>query len=294
MGEKEKLNEIPDIDLKDTVAQGKKEHLDNQMKDIENNMAKIKHKIVIISGKGGVGKTTVAVNLAMSLASVGFRVGILDVDITGPNVAKMLGISPELKPRVDPEARKFYPIVGPLNMKVMSMAFLTSNPDEPVIWRGPMKMGAVRQFLGDAVWGDLDFLICDLPPGTSDETLDILQLIPDENVIVITTPQEVALMDARKTIKMSMVMERKVLGIIENMSGFKCPHCGKYIDLYPPGGAEKAATDFQVELLGKIPFETEIGQQGDQGLPFILKYPDSNSAKAFKEVVSKIQQMIEK
>ena len=294
MGEKEGVNEIPDIDLKETVSQGKQEQLANQMKDIESNLAKIKHKIVIISGKGGVGKTTVAVNLAMSLATVGFRVGILDVDITGPNVAKMLGISPETRPRVDPEARKFYPVDGPLNMKVMSMAFLTSNPDEPVIWRGPMKMGAVRQFLGDALWGDLDFLVCDLPPGTSDETLDILQLIPDENVIVITTPQEVALMDARKTIKMSMVMERNVLGIIENMSGFKCPHCGEYIDLYPPGGAEKASTDFQVELLGKIPFETEIGQQGDQGLPFILKYPDSNSAKAFKEVVLKIQKILEK
>ena len=294
MGEKEEVNEIPDIDLKETVAQGKQEQLDNQMKDIENNMAKIKHKIVIISGKGGVGKTTVAVNLAMSLASVGFRVGILDVDITGPNVVKMLGINPELKPRVDPEARKFYPVNGPLNMKVMSMAFLTTNSDEPVIWRGPMKMGAVRQFLGDAIWGDLDFLVFDLPPGTSDETLDILQLIPDENIIVVTTPQEVALMDARKTIKMSMVMERKVLGIIENMSGFKCPHCGEYIDLYPPGGAEKASTDFQVELLGKIPFETEIGQQGDQGLPFILKNPNSNSAKAFKEVVLKIQKVVEK
>ena len=292
MVEKEGVNEIPDIDLKETVAQGKKEQLDNQMKDIESNLAKIKHKIVIISGKGGVGKTTVAVNLAMSLASVGFRVGILDVDITGPNVVKMLGINPELKPRVDPEARKFYPVDGPLHMKVMSMAFLTTDSDEPVIWRGPMKMGAIRQFLGDAVWGDLDFLVFDLPPGTSDETLDILQLIPDENIIVITTPQEVALMDARKTIKMSMVMQRKVLGIIENMSGFKCPHCGEYIDLYPPGGAEKASTDFQVELLGKIPFETEIGQQSDQGLPFILKYPDSNSAKAFKEVVTKIQNIL--
>ena len=272
----------------------KKAMLDERMESIKKNMEKIKYKIVIISGKGGVGKTTVAVNLAMSLASIGLRVGILDVDITGPNVVKMLGISPELKPRVDPEAKKFYPVNGPLNMKVMSMAFLTLNPDEPVIWRGPMKMGAVRQFLGDAIWDELDYLICDLPPGTSDETLDILQLIPDENVIVVTTPQEVALMDARKTIKMSMVMERKVLGIIENMSGFKCPHCGEYIDLYPPGGAEKAAKDFNILLLGKIPFEVELGIQGDKGLPFVIKDPNSESAKAFKRVVKQIQKIVEK
>ncbi|MCK4480684.1 MAG: Mrp/NBP35 family ATP-binding protein [Candidatus Lokiarchaeota archaeon] len=279
--------EIPDIDLKEMMV-------DEREKNIRKNMEKIKHKIVIISGKGGVGKTTIAINLAMSLASVGLRVGILDVDITGPNAIKMLGISPELKPRVDPEAKRFYPIDGPLKLKVMSMAFLTLTPDEPVIWRGPMKMTAVRQFLGDAEWGELDYLICDLPPGTSDETLDILQLIPDENVIIVTTPQEVALMDARKTIKMAMVMQRKILGIIENMSGFNCPHCGDYVDLYPPGGAEKASTDFNISLLGKIPFEIEVSQQGDQGLPFIIKYPESKSAKAFKSVVRKIRELLEK
>ena len=279
--------EIPEINLKETM-------MDEREKNIKTNMEKIKNKIVIISGKGGVGKTTVAVNLAMSLASVGLRVGILDVDITGPNVIKMLGVDPELKPRVDADAKKFYPINGPLNIKVMSMAFLTLTPDDPVIWRGPMKMSAVRQFLGDAEWGELDYLICDLPPGTSDETLDILQLIPDENVVIVSTPQEVALMDARKTIKMSMVMKRKILGIIENHSGFNCPHCGEYIDLYPPGGAEKAATDFNIELLGKIPFEVEISQQGDQGLPFVLKYPDNKATKAFKAIVNKVREILEK
>ncbi len=279
--------QIPDIDLKEMM-------LNERTKNIKKNMEKIKHKIVIISGKGGVGKTTVAINLAISLASVGLRVGILDVDITGPNVLKMLGVDPELKPKVDVEAKKFFPINGPLNLKVMSMAFLTLTPDDPVIWRGPMKISAIRQFLGDAVWGELDYLICDLPPGTSDETLDILQLIPDENVVVVTTPQEVALMDARKTIKMASVMERKVLGIIENMSGFNCPHCGEYIDLYPPGGAEKAANDFNIQLLGKIPFETEVGQQSDSGLPFVLKYSESKSAKAFKDTVKKIRELLEK
>jgi len=286
--------DVPDdIDLDKTVQEGKKEAMERRLEEIKKNMAKIKHKLVIISGKGGVGKTTVAVNLAMSLASLGLRVGILDVDITGPNVTKMLGVDNELKPRVDKGRNKFYPVTGPLNIRVLSMAFLTENTDTPVIWRGPMKMGAIRQFLGDAEWGELDYIVFDLPPGTSDETLDILQLIPDENVIVVTTPQEVALLDARKTIRMSQIMERNVLGIIENMSGFDCPHCGKHIDLYPPGGAEKAAKDFNVELLGQVPFEIEVGVQGDQGLPFVVKYPDSDSTKAFKEIVEKIRERLE-
>ncbi len=267
--------------------------MDELTENINKNMDKIKHKIVVISGKGGVGKTTVAINLAMSLVSVGLRVGILDVDITGPNVLKMLGIDPNLKPRVDAEKKRFYPVNGPLNLKVMSMAFLIESSDSPVIWRGPMKMSAVRQFLGEAIWGELDYLICDLPPGTSDETLDILQLIPDENVIVVSTPQEVALMDARKTIRMAQIMERKVLGLIENMSGFDCPHCGEHIDLYPPGGVEKASQDFEIQLLGKIPFEVEVSQQGDRGLPFVLKYPESKSSKAFKETVKKIRGILE-
>lgn len=279
--------EIPDIDLKEMM-------MDEREQSIKKNMEKIKHKIVIISGKGGVGKTTVAVNLAMTLASIGLRVGILDVDITGPNVLKMLGIDPALKPMVDAEAKKFHPILGPLNIKAMSMAFLTEDSDTPVIWRGPMKMSVVRQFLGDAEWGELDYLICDLPPGTSDETLDILQLIPDEHIIIVTTPQQVALMDSRKTIKMAVLMERNILGIIENQSGFNCPHCDKYIDLYPPGGAEKASKDFNIPLLGSIPFEVEVSQQGDQGLPFVLKYPENKSTKAFKQIVSKIQESVEK
>ncbi len=279
--------EISEESVKDAM-------MDPRMLSIKKNMEKIKHKIVIISGKGGVGKSTVSVNLAMSLAIVGLRVGLLDLDITGPNIIKMLGISPDLRPQVDAEAKKFIPLNGPMNIKVVSMAFLMENEDTPVIWRGPMKMSVVRQFLGDAVWGDLDYLVCDLPPGTSDETLDILQLIPEEWILIISTPQEVATMDARKTIAMAQTMERKILGIIENMSGFKCPHCEKLIDLYPPGGPEKASKDFNIKFLGKIPFEVEIGQQSDQGLPFILKYADSESAKVFKEIVKNIREVLEK
>lgn len=289
-----KEEEVPEIDLKETVKQGKQQVLDEQTQNIKMNMEKIKYKLVIISGKGGVGKTTVAVNLAASLASVGLRTGLLDVDITGPNVLKMLGVDQELKPRVDPELKKIFPLDGPLKIKVMSMAFLLESSDTPVIWRGPMKMGAVRQFLGDVIWGDLDYLICDLPPGTSDETLDILQLIPDENVIIVSTPQEVALLDARKTIKMAQIMERNVLGIIENMSGFKCPYCKEYIDLYPPGGAEKASKDFNIKLFGKIPFEIEVSQGGDQGLPIVIEKPDSESSKAFKNIVAQIRTILEK
>jgi len=267
--------EVPDINLKETIKEGKQERLDKLMEYIKKNMEKIKHKIVVISGKGGVGKTTVAVNLAMSLASIGLRVGILDVDITGPNVLKMLGIPPELKPMVDAEAKRFYPVNGPLNMKVMSMAFLIENSDSPVIWRGPMKMSAVRQFLGEAIWGDLDYLICDLPPGTSDETLDILQLIPEENIIVVSTPQEVALMDARKTIKMAQIMERNVLGIIENMSTFKCPSCGSNHNIFGEGGGMVLAKEFQTDLLGQIPLDPVIRVREDEGInePFSYFLP---------------------
>jgi Mrp family chromosome partitioning ATPase len=267
--------------------------INQRMINIELNMSRIKNKIVIISGKGGVGKTTVAVNLAICLASYGLRVGILDLDITGPNVTKMLGIKEGTRFRVATEAHKFYPVEGPFNLKVVSMAFFLKDSDTPVIWRGPMKMGAVRQFLGDAIWGDLDYLIVDLPPGTSDEPLDILQLIPDENVVVVSTPQEVAVMDARKAIAMALTLKRKVLGIIENMSGFQCPHCDKHIDPNPPRGGENAAKDFNIAFLGKIPFELEITQQCDQGVPFVVKCPNSTAAKEFKILVKKIRDNIE-
>ncbi|MFX1396305.1 MAG: Mrp/NBP35 family ATP-binding protein [Promethearchaeota archaeon] len=271
----------------------KKRLINEREENIKKNLNNIKYKLVVISGKGGVGKSTVSTNLAMRLASMGYKTGILDVDITGPNVAKMLGIDPQTKPRISPDKNRFYPINGPLNLKVMSMAFLLPDQDSPVVWRGPIKMTAVRQFLGEAEWGNLDFLICDLPPGTSDETLDILQLIPDENVIIVSTPQEVALMDARKTISMAQKMQRSVLGIIENMAGFKCTKCGFFIDIFGRGGAEKAAKDFNIELLGKIPFEKEIGQQADKGFPFIIKNPESESSKSFKTIIDRIIKILE-
>jgi len=267
---------------------------EQRMELIRSNMEKIKHKIAIISGKGGVGKSTVAVNLAMKLASTGSAVGLLDIDITGPNIAKMLGMNPKLKPQIDTDKQQFYPINGPLNIKVMSMAFLIEDVDSPVIWRGPMKMSVTRQFLGDAQWGYLDYLIIDLPPGTGDETLDILQLIPDVHIIIVTTPQEVALMDSRKTLKMSLIMNKDVLGIIENMSGYVCPECGHKSDLFGKGGGEKAAKDFQIPLLGQIPLDPNITVTSDSGVPFVIKYQDSPAASAFTESVKKIRQILKK
>jgi Mrp family chromosome partitioning ATPase len=261
--------------------------LNERQKVIDERMSKIKHKIVVMSGKGGVGKTTVAVNLAIKLASLGFAVGIMDVDITGPNVPHMLKMEGQ-RPYVNPTTKTFSPINGPLNLKVMSMAFLLETDQTPVIWRGPMKMSAIRQFISDAEWGYLDVMVFDLPPGTSDETLDILQIAEGCGVIVVTTPQDVALLDARKTVNMSKVLERKMLGIIENMSGFICPKCGEKVDLFGMGGGEKAAKTLEVPFLGSIPFEIGVREQGDDGIPFIIKYPESMSANAFDEIVKKI------
>ncbi|MFX1562680.1 MAG: Mrp/NBP35 family ATP-binding protein [Promethearchaeota archaeon] len=259
--------------------------------EIAERMKLVKHKIVVLSGKGGVGKSTVAVNLASALAWRGHQVGILDADIHGPDVPKMLGAEDA---RLIGGKNGLVPVIGPLNIRIISMEFLLQTADTPVIWRGPLKMRVINEFLSKVDWGKLDYLIIDLPPGTGDESLSIMQLLPDlDGVIIVTTPQEVALLDSRKAANMVKQMKVPVLGLIENMSGFKCPHCDKYIDLYPPGGAEKASKDFNITLLGKIPFEIQVGEQGDRGLPFVLKYPESESSKAFKAIVKRIREILE-
>ncbi len=260
--------------------------------EIKEAMDKIKYKLVSMSGKGGVGKTTVAVNLAIRLASLGRTVGLLDVDITGPNVAKMLNLEGH-RPQIDADERKFYPVEGPLGMRVLSMAFLTSDPDQPVIWRGPLKMQAVRQFLMDCKWGELDYLVIDLPPGTGDETLDIMQLIPDARPIIVTTPQDVALLDSRKTVSMVKIMKKDVLGVIENMAGFVCPHCGKETLIFGKGGGEKAAKELGVPFLGRVPLEMAVREQGDTGLPIVVKAPDSASGKAFLGIAKNVMDVCE-
>ena len=250
------------------------------------SLARIRHKIIVMSGKGGVGKSTVSVNLAMSLAMRGYEVGILDADITGPNIPKMLHIEDA---QIQGDQDGLFPVDVPPHMKVMSMAFLIQDPDSPVVWRGPMKMGALRQFLADVKWGELDFLIIDLPPGTGDEPLTIAQLIPEaDGAIVVTTPQDVALLDSRKSVTFAKALKLPVLGIVENMSGLICPHCGKEIDLFKIGGGENAAHEMGVPFLGRVPIDPSVVDSGDSGKPIVLTKRDSLATKAFDEIADKI------
>ncbi len=258
----------------------------DDQQQITDALKRIKHKFVVLSGKGGVGKSTVAVNLAFSLSMHGSEVGLLDVDIHGPNIPKMLNIENE---RVMGDEKGITPVLVPPHLKVMSMAFLLSTRDSPVIWRGPMKMGAIRQFLGEVHWGDLDYLIIDLPPGTGDEPLSIAQLIPETaGAIVVTTPQEVALLDSRKSVNFARVLKLPIVGIVENMSGFVCPHCGETTDLFKAGGGKKAAEEMDVPFLGKVPIDPKIVESGDSGEPIVLAHEGSPAAQAFHSIVDNI------
>ncbi len=263
-----------------------------QKEKIKKRMEKIKYKLTIISGKGGVGKSTIAVNLAYGLLFQGKKVGILDVDIHGPSLAKMLGI----------EGRKLGAsednIIEPINitpyLKVVTIASLLESVDTPVIWRGPLKMKLIAQFLGDVNWGELDYLIIDSPPGTGDEPLSVVQLIPELNgIIIVTTPQEVALLDSRKSVNFANSLKVPVIGIIENMSGLICPYCGKKINLFKVGGGEKAAKDFKVPFLGRIPIEPDIVDSTDKGRPFIQTYAKTRTARLIEETITKIREITE-
>ncbi|MFX0055277.1 MAG: Mrp/NBP35 family ATP-binding protein [Promethearchaeota archaeon] len=258
--------------------------------EVRGNMKDVKHKIVVLSGKGGVGKTTVATNLAMSFAKQGLKSGILDVDIYGPNVPKLLGLE-GIHPQLENE--RIRPIRGPLNLKVMSMGFLLRQTDDAIAWRGPLVGKAIRQFLSDVMWGELDVLVVDLPPGTGDEILSILQSIPDiDGVIIVSTPQEVAVLDARRAIRLVERMGVPVLGIVENMSEFVCPKCGEIYRLFGEGVTQKAAKDFRVRHLGSLPLDPRIISLSDKGTPFVEENPGSKAAKAFGAMVSQISEII--
>lgn len=255
-------------------------------------MKKIRHKIAVISGKGGVGKSTVTVNLAMAFAMHGYvnSVGILDADIHGPCVPKMLGLRGQ---RLQTNPIGVFPVMGPLGIKVVSMDFLLSSDEAPVIWRGPLKMKAIQQFLSDITWGELEFLFIDLPPGTGDEPLSVMQLIPDmDGVIIVTIPSEVSQVVVKKAVTFARQLGVPVIGIIENMSGFVCPNCGTEINIFRAGGGQKIAEDLSVPFLGSIPIDPEICRDSDNGMPFITEHMDSPATTAFLEIVKKIQRFL--
>jgi len=268
----------------------RKERLE-QEKRLKQRMSKVKHKIAVISGKGGVGKSVVTANLAMALAWKGYSVGVLDADIHGPCIPKMFGLHGQ---RLQAGPPGVFPAVGPMRIKVVSIDFLLPAEEAPVIWRGPLKMAAIRQFLSDIVWGPLDFLLIDLPPGTGDEPLSVMQLLPEMGgVIIVTIPSEVSQIVVKKAVVFAQKLNVPVIGIIENMSGFVCPKCGAKIDIFRTGGGEKIAKELIVPFLGKIPIDPEICTASDEGVPFVIRYPDSPSTKAFMNIVEKIEKFIE-
>ena len=254
------------------------------------NLKDVKHKIIVMSGKGGVGKSTVAVNLAAALAKKGKKVGLLDADMHGPSVPKLLGI-PNLPLSVN-EKGKIVPYLVPPSIKVISIAFLLSDRDSPVIWRGPVKMGAIKQFLEEVEWGELDYLIVDLPPGTGDEPLSTAQLVPTpDGTVIVTTPQDVALLSVRKSINFAKAVGLRPIGLVENMYGLTCPHCGKEIPLSEDGGVAKATKDLSIPLLGKLPLSPDIAKSGDDGKPFAAG--SGKAAKAFDAIAMKIIEAVE-
>jgi len=251
----------------------------------------VKHVILVLSGKGGVGKSTVSVNLASALSAHGKTVGLLDLDIHGPNIPKMLGIEDQ-RPAVMEKHMEPVHVNG--NLAVMSMAFLLPDTSSPVIWRGPMKMAVIQQFLADVKWGALDYLIVDLPPGTGDEALSIIQLAPNvQGAVIVTTPQDVSVLDAVKAVKFIEKLDLPVIGIIENMSGMVCPHCGDTIDLFGRGGGEKAARELGVPFLGSIPLDPEMVKAGDEGRPYVLRHADTPTWKAVDAVMQNLVKLVE-
>ncbi len=264
----------------------KSDHEKNQQAQkeaVKERMSRIKSTILILSGKGGVGKSTVAVNVAVELAKRGKRVGILDVDIHGPSIPGMFGLDGK---RVLSNGEEIIPAQFTDNLWVMSIAFLVEDKKDAVIWRGPMKYNVIRQFISEVKWGDLDYLIVDSPPGTGDEPLSVAQLTGENtNAIVVTTPQRVAIDDVRKSITFCRKLDLHVLGIVENMSGFVCPHCGETVNIFDTGGGEKLGKEMGIPFLGRVPIDPTIVGSCDSGVPYLLTQEDSPTIRAFRGIV---------
>jgi Mrp family chromosome partitioning ATPase len=253
---------------------------------IKNSLSKIKHKIFVLSGKGGVGKSSVSANLAACLSKKGYKTGLMDVDVHGPSIAQMLGLKDLLEIS---ENQLLIPKEINGNLKVVSVQALMQDKDQAIIWRGPAKTGMIKQFVSSVDWGELDFLVIDAPPGTGDEPLTVVQTIPEALGVVVTTPQEVALADIRKSISFCKTVKLKTLGIVENMASFKCPHCNEPINLFSSGGGEKTAKAQGLEFLGSLPFDSQVVTSGDAGVPMMFdENNESEFTKAFDTIVENI------
>ncbi len=261
----------------------KKERKSEENEVLKQRLDKISHKIMVLSGKGGVGKSTVAVNLAVALSQYGMKTGLLDIDIHGPSIPKMLNL---YSAPLGNEEKIIYPVEYNINLKVISIGLFLQDKDQALIWRGPRKFGVIKQFIRDVEWGELDYLIVDSPPGTGDEPLTIAQLIPDaDGAIIVTTPQDLAIEDVRKSIHFCRTVNLPVLGVIENMSGFICTDCGKVHQIFSQGGGQKMAEDMGIPFLGKIPIDPDIVSSADNGKPFVSEDLHSKTCKIFKDMI---------
>ena len=260
------------------------------MQDIglQSTLSKIKYKILVMSGKGGVGKSTVATNVAMGLAKRGYQVGLIDVDLHGPDICRMLDLKDKLFTEKDEKPKLLPPMKYNDNLKVISLEYLMENRDEAIIWRGPLKIQAIRQFIGDIDWGKLDYLVIDAPPGTGDEPLSVAQTIKDVNALIVTTPQEIALADVRKSISFCRHVKIRILGVVENMSGFIFPHCDKPVDIFGTGGGKKVALEYSLRFLGKVPMDPKVVMGGDSGKPYLSSGAGTVATKAFDKVLDNV------
>jgi ATP-binding protein involved in chromosome partitioning len=261
-----------------------------QQETLRLRMSKIKHKVAVISGKGGVGKSTITVNLAAVFAKSGHTVGILDADIHGPSVPRLLGLTGQ-EVKVGPPGA--FPVTGPLGMKVISIDFFLPEEQTPTIWRGPLKMRAIRQLLTDVVWGELDILFIDLPPGTGDEALSIAQLLPEiDGVIIVTMPSELSRAVVGKAITFAERLGMPIIGVVENMSGYVCPSCGEEVDIFQAGAGKKMAEEADIPFLGKIPIDPKVSATSDKGVPFVLDQPDIPASRTFLKIVKKVEEYL--
>jgi Mrp family chromosome partitioning ATPase len=266
--------------------QDTKQKMEVEQEQIRHRMSRIKHKVLVLSGKGGVGKSTVAANLAVSLSLAGKNVGLLDIDIHGPSIPKILNLDDRTLTAV---GDAIMPVAVSDSLVVMSVGFMLRERDDAVIWRGPMKYQVIKQFLKNVEWGRLDYLVIDSPPGTGDEPLSAIQLLekPD-GAVIVTTPQQIAISDVRKGVSFCRSLNLPVIGVIENMSGFVCPKCGEQINIFKAGGGENMALEMNVPFLGRIPIDPQIVEACDSGEPYINAYSQSQAAKSFNEVVKTI------